>query len=173
MKKKVVMLLAFLSALYCFYGCGTDRWESNYIENITPSDPSEDTQLVDLSGYYVMPYGGYFEIIKLNDGRYLVYQQQVFSENYGDTLAYHPNMFTGPHVLQSNNTIVYAQNLTYSATTHGLKVDGSLIDITGSRRTEYILKINEETGIFEYKAVVRADTTLIGAIQVNRTIIEE
>lgn len=189
--KKLIVLVAFILTLYFVYGCNkkyetvtndcigggcieNDTDTTNNTNNPDPEvDDEEEETGLSLEGYYEMPFSGFIEIVELNDGRYLVYQQQIFSQNNDGGIAYHPNMSVGPHVPKANGTIVYAQNLTYSDVTHDVEEDGGNRNIDGARRTEYVLRINEETGRFEYEVTIREDTTLVGDIEVHRILEEE
>ena len=158
--------------VYDCYGGGCVNNGDTNNNTVIDDNNEEDVEEIDLSGYYEMPFGGFFELIKLNDGRYWIYQQQIFSQNYDGGIAYHPSMSVGPHVLQANGTIRYAQNHNYSDATHDIEKDGSSSNVTGVRRTEYVLRFNAESR-FEYEVTIREDTALIGDIHVHRIITEE
>lgn len=148
------------------YAC-TDLGDKN-----DENDVEEKEDIISLEGYYRMPYGGEFELTKLNDGRYRIEMQYIYSRNYDGGFAYHPSVHVGPHAPRANGTIVYVQNHNYSNTTHDIERDGSTSNVTGTRRTEYIFRINKD-GLFEYEVKIRRDTSPIGNVDVHRILVEE
>jgi len=95
-------------------------------------------------GYWDLPNGGYLELFVTKDNRAYIYgTQRIYSVNFDDGLALHPNISAGPHFIR--DSIVNGEYYTtYSSTTHDLERDGTTSNITGSRKTVYTLKIQSD-----------------------------
>ena len=177
----ILMLLGFLACKenqdinYDCYGGNCNNPTDITTNNPSPEDQGnsdDDQDDRDISGFYYLPDGGFFELVILNNGYYMIYQQQIMSRNYNGSLSYHPSISTGPHIQQADGSIKYAQNHNYSDTTHNLQQDGSDNEITGSHRTEYVIKVNGD-GLLEINILIKETTSIVSAILVDRVIEEE
>lgn len=90
------------------------------------------------TGFYELEYGGYIELVELSDGRIQIFgTQRIYSKNFDQDLALHPNIPTGPHILKSSGNIFGEYTINYSSSTHDLEKDGTTSNITGNRKTIY------------------------------------
>ncbi|RLG45049.1 MAG: hypothetical protein DRN81_02980 [Thermoproteota archaeon] len=116
---------------------------SQGVQGIAGTDGKDFTPVlpVDFEGYWVLPNGGYIELIENADQRVLIYgSQRILSTNYDGGLAIHPPITAGPHFVRST-VISGIYNYTYSSSTHDLERDGETGNITGTRLTKYTLSI--------------------------------
>jgi hypothetical protein len=122
-----------------------------------------------IAGYYELPNGGFIELTALNDGRVRIELQQLLTTNNNDSLAWHPAFSSGPHALRADGSLVYAQNHNYSSSTHNVKKDGSNTDVTGSKRSEVVMYVNEK-GNLVLTLRVKDGTSIVNTILVSRTL---
>ena len=162
--------LFLLIAISLLTACGTERVVTRDVPGpeveveVDPIDYAEE-----MAGYYQLPSGGYIELTALNDGRVRIELQQILTVNKDKGLAYHPSISAGPHVLRADGSLYYVGNLSYSSTTHDVEKDGSTSNISGSKRTEVKVQLNDE-GYLEINIIVKDGTSVVSNILVNRTI---
>ena len=128
--KKIIILLCL-----SLVSCGRDVVnivEPTHVE--TSSDVNQS-----LEGYYVLPNGGFIELVQLSNGTYVIYgTQRVLSVNKDSGLALHPNLPTTPAFLVGG-ALNGVYNANYSNVTNDVENDVTEVDITGSRLTNYTL----------------------------------
>jgi len=124
-------------------------------------------EVPEFKGYWVLPNGGYLELLTTSDNRVYIYgTQRIYSVNYDGGLALHPNISAGPHYIRSGK-VVGEYNANYSSSTNDVERDGSTSNITGIRRTVYIIEVLSD-GRLQLTLTVYSTTGL--GVDANRVI---
>lgn len=121
------------------------------------------------TGFYVLDNGGYVELLQLDDGRVQLYgTQRLYSVNFDDDLALHPNLPAGPHILKTSDNIFGEYNTNYDASTNDLERDDTTTNITGTRKTVY--NISFVDGLLNIHIMIYSSNGL--SIEADRVIKE-
>jgi len=125
---------------------------------------------VPMEGYYLLPDGGYIEILQNEDGRYIIYgTQRIYTINNDLLAALHPALPAGPHT-PHNGIIAGEYNSNYNSTTNDVEVDGGSSNISGVRKTVYRIWLSD-SGKLQIKLNIFSSNGL--SVVVNRTVESE
>jgi hypothetical protein len=129
-------------------------------------DGEDYTEPVSLEGFYELPFGGYIELVQLEDQRIMVYgTQRVYTKNFDQGLAFHPNITTAPYMPKEGKLII-EQNINYNTSTNDVEKDGTTSNISGKRKSIFTFSTQESQLILNIK--IFSSNGLL--VEVNRTI---
>lgn len=136
-------------------------------DGINGVDGSDYIEPIFLEGFYQLPYGGYIELITLDDGRTMIYgTQRVYTKNFDEALALHPNITTAPYITR-NGKLIIEQTVNYDATTNDVEEDGSTSNITGPRKSIFTFSLNDSS---QLEINIKIFSTSGLEIEVDRTV---
>jgi hypothetical protein len=104
--------------------------------------------------------------VQLEDQRIMVYgTQRVYTKNFDQGLAFHPNITTAPYMPKEGKLII-EQNINYNTSTNDVEKDGTTSNISGKRKSIFTFSTQEGQLILNIK--IFSSNGLL--VEVNRTI---